>query len=229
MIAPRRSSHSSDRVDEPHTGLVAVAEHARTAARTGRRPQGPAASQRTSGTALRCRLVSFRTPPADQKACEASCTSPGGPPGAPEPARAQGGRRRRPPASGPSAFNELTELWKVTELGFPLVVDSTTVAPAPVVTSPLAYGAPVVTSPYDDDDSFEQFIDDGDGDDIVDPVVLAAAAAANRAISPRTSSEWLAQATAAAAIAAAAAPVAIPPDDDSSDYITDFCPPSRGM
>jgi len=102
-------------VDEPHTGLVAVAEHARTAARTGRRPQGPAASQRTSGTALRCRLVSFRTPPADRKACEASCTSPGGPPGAPEPARAQGGRRRRPPASGPSAFNEVTELWKVAE------------------------------------------------------------------------------------------------------------------
>ena len=121
MIAPRRSSHSSDRVDEPHAGLVAVAEHARTAARTGRRPQGPAASQRTSGTALRCRLVSFRTPPADRKVCEASCTSPGGPPGAPEPARAQGGRRRRPPASGPSAFNEVTELWKVTELGFPLV------------------------------------------------------------------------------------------------------------
>ena len=123
MIAPRRSSHSSDRVDEPHAGLVAVAEHARTAARTGRRPQGPAASQRTSGTALRCRLVSFRTPPADRKACEASCTSPGGPPGAPEPARAQGGRRRWPPASGPSAFNEVTELWKVTELGFPLVVE----------------------------------------------------------------------------------------------------------
>ena len=129
MIAPRRSSHSSDRADEPHTGLVAVvAEHARTAARTGRRPQGPAASQRTSGTALRCRLVSFRTPPADRKACEASCTSPGGPPGAPEPARAQGGRRRRPPALGPSAFNEVTELWKVAELGFPLVDEKAAVS-----------------------------------------------------------------------------------------------------
>ena len=38
-------------------------------------------------------------------------------------------------------------------------VDSTTVAPAPVVTSPLAYGAPVATSPYDDDGSWEQFME----------------------------------------------------------------------
>ena len=84
--------------------LWAVAEHARAAARTGRRPQGPAASRRMSGTALRCRLVSFRTPHADRQARKASCTSSGGPPGAPEPARTQGGRRRRPPASGPSYF-----------------------------------------------------------------------------------------------------------------------------
>ena len=97
------------------------------------------------------------------------------------------------------------------------VVDPTTVAPAPVVTSPLAYGAPVVTSPDDDDDSFDIFIDDGDGEDIVNPVALAAVAAANRAIAPGTLSEDAAQAIAAAAIAAAAAPVAIPPDDDTSD------------
>ena len=62
------------------------------------------------------------------------------------------------------------------------------------------------------------FLDDGDGEDIVDPVALAAVAAANVAIAPGTLSSDAAQAIAAAAIAAAAAaPVVIPPDDDTSD------------